>query len=122
MARRVIYLKQELESVINQFASEQSLDFNQAIRLIINEAATNLENKNGKGDLDHIKSQLDKLLILVENLLPEIHFLSATTRSSLLGKSENPLLDGDLAAQKSRRFLASLLKDITPSFEERLDQ
>ena len=119
MARHSIYLKNRTEDFIKSYAQKFGIETKDALKMII-------ETSTGKSDdsmrIAEIENKLTALIITIENLLPEIHFLSATTRSSLLGKSENPLLDGDLAAQKSRRFLASLLKDITPSFEERLEQ
>lgn len=115
MARHVIYLNQELEALVSQFAKEHAIDPKFAIRMMIKEASFKHQSSYQNED---IKGHTQRILCILESILPEVSFLSETTRSSLLGKSENPLLDGDLAAQKSRRYLASLLQDITLSNQE----
>lgn len=105
MAKHRIYLDKECELMVQRIAEKYSLEFLQSLRFLM--------KKGFASDSEASSSaSLNQLLILCENFIPEVHFLAATTRSSLAGLSTQPMADGEAAAQKSRRYLASILQHI----------
>ena len=108
MGKHRIYLDQSCELMVQRAAEKYGFDFRQSLRFLLKKGFA-LDNEVSS------TATLNQLLILSENFIPEVHFLAATTRSSLTGNSQNPMADGEIAAQRSRRFLASIIKELPAS-------